>query len=125
MHVDVGPPGGLVSSVGCANVRAGAELERVGVIDVIVIVGAVLAAIGFSASVAIGLGRMAARADTDMERLLTERRSHASAIPRQSYARLAAGQSNLMRDPDPMRLEVPKRQRPGETPLIARPRREL
>jgi hypothetical protein len=68
--------------------------------SVIIIVGSALAAIGFSAMLAIALSHTAARADEELDRQLAERRASASiTVLRQSYEGFARAQSTISRDP--------------------------
>jgi len=69
-----------------------------GVIFVIIIASG-FAAMGLSATLAIALGRAAARADRDMDDQLAERRSRALTLLRQNYAGLSPAQSTIARDP--------------------------
>jgi hypothetical protein len=67
---------------------------------VTIIVSSVLGAMGFSAALAIALGRVAARADQSSERMLAESRAAAeSAAFRRAYVYWARAQSTIAREP--------------------------
>jgi hypothetical protein len=66
---------------------------------VAIIIAATLGALGFSAAFAVALGRAAALADENSERLLAERRANPSISGyRQSYAGFARAQSTIARE---------------------------
>jgi hypothetical protein len=70
-----------------------------GVLSVMVIVALGLAAIGFSATLVLALGRVAARADRDMDALLKTRRADpVRTSRRQSYAGLARAHATIACD---------------------------
>jgi hypothetical protein len=67
---------------------------------VAIIIASALGALGFSAALAIALGRVAASADESSERMLAESRAAAeSAAFRRGYAGWARTQSILAREP--------------------------
>jgi hypothetical protein len=69
-------------------------------VSVTVIVASVLGVMGFGAVLVLALGRVAALADEDSERILAERRASPSiAAYRQSYAGFAWAQSTIAREP--------------------------
>jgi hypothetical protein len=70
-----------------------------GVLSVIVIVALGLAAIGFSATLVFALGRVASRADRDMDELLAARRANPAPVPRgATYAGLARAHATIACD---------------------------
>jgi hypothetical protein len=70
-----------------------------GVVRMTIIVASALGAMGFSAVLAIALGRAAALADKRSERFLAERHANPTIIGyRQSYAGFARAQSTIARE---------------------------
>jgi hypothetical protein len=66
---------------------------------VTIIIASALGAMGFSAAFAVALGRAAALADRNSDRMLAERRANPTIVGyRQSYAGFARAQSTIARE---------------------------
>jgi hypothetical protein len=88
------------------------------VISVPIVVASGFVAMGFSAALAMALGRVTAQADRDMDQLLADRRCARSITAlRRSYAGLTEAQPTLVRDPSiaagPSRWSVRTRRIPA------------